>query len=221
MRSTKSEAASAAEAASRSRPKALSKSRPYRMRRRAELVDQTRLRIIEAAMRLHTTVGPGETTIAGVAAEADVTRLTIYRHFPEIESLFAACRAHWRALNPAPDTEAWRAIPDLEQRAGTALGQLYRWFGEHGDELFPIYRDAGSMPLPAQEALRAEAGRIAGVLIAGHASTGAAGRRLRAVAGHLVSFWTWRSLVRDQGLSNAAAAEVAAGLLVDEASRSG
>ena len=122
-------------------------------------------------MRLHTTVGPAETSIAGVAEEADVTRLTIYRHFPEIESLFAACRAHWRALNPAPDTDAWSAIPNLEQRAGVALGQLYQWFGDHGDELFPIYRDAGTMPLPAQEALRAEAARIAGVLIEGQTQT--------------------------------------------------
>ena len=35
------------------------KSRPYGMRRRAEQVDETRERIIEAAVRLHTTVGPG------------------------------------------------------------------------------------------------------------------------------------------------------------------
>ena len=202
MRSTKAEAGS--------RPK----SRPYRMSRRAEQVDETRLRIVEATVRLHTTAGPANTSIAGVAEEADVTRLTIYRHFPEIESLFAACRAHWQARNPAPDTDAWRAIPDLERRAGIALGQLYRWFGEHGDELFPIYRDAGTMPLPAQEALRAEAARIAGVLIEGHTRTGPDGRRLRALAGHLVSFWTWRSLARDQGLSNAEAADVAAGLLI-------
>jgi AcrR family transcriptional regulator len=214
MRSTKAKTGG-----TRSGPRSRPKPRPYRMRRRAELVDQTRVRIIEAAMRLHTTVGPAETTIAGVAEEADVTRLTIYRHFPEIESLFAACRAHWRALNPAPDTDTWRAIPDLERRAGIALGQLYRWFGDHGDELFPIYRDAGTMPLLAQEALRAEAARIAGVLIEGHTQTGTHGRRLRALAGHLVSFWTWRSLVRDQGLTNAEAANVAAGLLIGQAGR--
>ena len=32
--------------------------RPYRMQRRAEHVDETRLRITEAAVKLHTTVGP-------------------------------------------------------------------------------------------------------------------------------------------------------------------
>lgn len=186
------------------------------MRRRAEQVDETRLRILEAAVRLHTTVGPANTSIAGVAEEAGVTRLTVYRHFSEIEALFAACRGHWRALNPAPDTRAWSAIPDLEERARVALGELYRWFGDHGDELFPIYRDAATMPLPAQEALRAEQARIAEALIEGHKGAGSAGRRLRAVAGHLVGYWTWRSLARDQGLADAEAADVAVRLLLSE-----
>src|SRR5829696_103015 len=84
------------------------KVRKYEMRRRAELVDQTRQRIIEATARLHTTLGPSRTTIAGIADEANVTRLTVYRHFPDIEELFLACRAHWRATHPAPDAGRWR-----------------------------------------------------------------------------------------------------------------
>src|ERR1039457_6337227 len=56
------------------------KSRPYRMRRRAELVDGTRQRITEATVRLHTTVGPAHTSIAAVAEEAGVTRLTVYAY---------------------------------------------------------------------------------------------------------------------------------------------
>ena len=93
------------------------KSRPYTMRRRAELVDQTRQRIIEATVRLHTTIGPANTSIASVAEEADVTRLTVYRHFGDLDVLFEACRGHWRAQNPPPDASAWLAIPDLEARA--------------------------------------------------------------------------------------------------------
>ena len=59
------------------------KSRPYRMQRRAAQVDETRLKITEAAVRLHTTVGPSQTSIAAVAEEAGVTRLTVYRHFAD------------------------------------------------------------------------------------------------------------------------------------------
>ena len=79
------------------------KSRPYRMTRRAALVDETRQRITEATARLHTTVGPANTSVASIAEEAGVTRLTVYRHFPDLEVLFQACRAHWRAENPPPD----------------------------------------------------------------------------------------------------------------------
>ena len=53
------------------------------MRKRAEQVDQTHQRIVEAAVHLHGTVGPAATTIAGIAEQAGVTRLTVYRHFPD------------------------------------------------------------------------------------------------------------------------------------------
>src|SRR5664279_3539515 len=100
-------------------------SRPYRMRRRAELVDETRLRITEAAVRLHTTVGPANTSITGIAEEAGVTRLTVYRHFPDIEELFDACRGHWMSQHQPPDLAAWLEIPRLEDRARRAFADLY------------------------------------------------------------------------------------------------
>ena len=131
------------------------KSRPYRMRRRAEQVDQTRLRITEAAVRLHTTVGPSHTSIAAVAEEAGVTRLTVYRHFADLDAVFVACMAHWSARNPRPDTAAWTAIPNLERRARRAFGELYGWYRDHADELYPINRDAAAMPLSAQRAREA------------------------------------------------------------------
>ena len=189
--------------------------RPYRMHRRAEQVGLTRQRITEAAMSLHTTIGPANTSIAGVAAQAGVTRLTVYRHFPDLESLFVACSSHWMGLNPPPDIDAWRAIPNLEERARTALRELYGWYHEHGDDLFPIHRDIASMPATAQEAIRARDAAAAAV-IDGNTPVGGDGgdaRRLRAVAGHLVSFWTWRSLTHDEGLQEAEAIELAVGFL--------
>src|ERR1035437_3297444 len=126
------------------------KSRPYRMKRRAEQVDETRQRITEAAVRLHTTVGPAHSSISAVADEAGVTRLTVYRHFAALDALFAACRAHWSARNPRPDAGAWPAISGLEARARRAFGELYGWYRDHADELYPINRDAAAMPLAAQ-----------------------------------------------------------------------
>ena len=185
------------------------KSRPYQMRRRAELVDQTRLRITEAAVRLHTTVGPSSTSVSTIAEEAGVTRLTVYRHFPDLEHLFDACRGHWNALHPPPNPAAWLAIPDLEDRARLGLGELYGWYGENADDLFPINRDARTMPQATQQARAQESAAIADALVDGHTAVGTEGRRLRAVAGHLVSYWTWRSLVVEQGLGKDEAVEVA------------
>ncbi|HEX7472558.1 MAG TPA: helix-turn-helix domain-containing protein, partial [Candidatus Limnocylindrales bacterium] len=105
------------------------------MRRRAELVDETRLRITEAAVRLHTTVGPANTSITGIAEEAGVTRLTVYRHFPDLEELFDACRGHWMSEHQPPDLAAWRAIPGLEDRARQAFADLYGWYGQNADDL--------------------------------------------------------------------------------------
>src|SRR5450759_5116711 len=193
------------------------KSRPYHMRRRAEQVNQTRERITEAAARLHTTVGPAHSSIAAVAEEAGVTRLTVYRHFADLDALLAACRAHWSARNPRPDARAWLAIPDLEERARRAFGDLYGWYRDHADELYPINRDAAAMPLSAQQAMEAGNRMLADALVAGHVGAdtdpGGDGRLLRAVARHLVDFLTWRSLAIQKGLDDREVVDLAVRLL--------
>jgi AcrR family transcriptional regulator len=187
------------------------------MHRRAEQVDGTRLRITEAAVRLHTTVGPAETSIAAVAEEAGVTRLTVYRHFADLDALFEACTAHWLAQNPPPDAAAWSAIPDFEERARHAFGELYGWYRDHADELYPIYRDMAAMPASAQREREVQNWMLADALLAGHAGAdtgpGGEGKLLRAVARHLVDFRTWRSLAFQQGLDAREAIDVAVRLL--------
>lgn len=190
----------------------ITKSRPYRMRRRAELVDQTRQRITEAAARLHTSVGPAHTSIASVAEEAGVTRVTVYRHFADLDTLFEACRAHWLDRHPAPDAARWLEIADQEDRARSALTGLYAWFRDHAEELFPIYRDANTMPSAAQQRMRDDDRLLGDLLVAGLVPDGEAGRQARSVAHHLVAYPTWRSLA-DQGLSDAEVVEIGVRLL--------
>jgi AcrR family transcriptional regulator len=176
--------------------------RPYRKRARAEQEERTRQRITEAAVKLHGTVGPARTTIKGVAEEAGVQRATVYRHFPSDESLFAACSAHWAALNPPPDPTPWIAIADPARRLRQALGEMYAWYEAGEQMLTNVRRDGPVVPAMAgpRTAMREALEAYADVLMEGRRSRGARRDRTRAAIGHALAFETWQSLVRDRGL---------------------
>jgi AcrR family transcriptional regulator len=184
--------------------------RPYRKRRRAELEAETRLRITEAAMELHGSVGPARTTISAVAERAGVQRATVYRHFPDEDALFAACSSHWLALHPLPDPAAWVAVPDPVERLRTALDDVYAWFERGESMLERTTRDMAVVPAmraPVQQLDRWLAA-TADALLRGRPERGARRRRARAAIGHALAFATWRSLVRDQRLSRSAAVDL-------------
>jgi AcrR family transcriptional regulator len=187
------------------------------MRRRAQRVDETRERITEAAVRLHTTVGPSRASIAAIAEAAGVTRLTVYRHFADLDAVYLACMAHWAARNPRPDADAWRAVSGLEPRARRAFTELYAWFGEHADALDPINRDLAAMPASArarrEAGSRAQADAIAYGPSLDVTNRGSELRLLLAVARHLVEYATWRSLAVDQGLGAREVVDVAVRML--------
>ena len=184
--------------------------RPYRMQRRAEHVDETKRRITEAAMRLHTSVGPSEASLSAIAAEAGVTRLTLHRHFDSAETLFAACMGHWRRLHPPPDPAPWREVSGFEKRVRRAVREMYAWYAANASDLYPIYRDAAFTPPSNQAARRATLDRIADALLFDdRGGRGAAAERRRAAILHAFAFWTWRSLSVDSGLSQDAAADLA------------
>ena len=192
-----------------------SQTRPYRKRRRAEQEADTRRRITEAAVDLHGSVGPARTTVSSVAERAGVQRATVYRHFPDEESLFAACSSHWAALNPPPDPSAWAEIADPEARLRRALAELYAWYERNEGMLENTSRD---LPLvPAMREAAEEFGRFYGVaaeaLLRGRPERGARRRQARAAIGHALAFDTWRSLVRAQGLGPDEAVELIAGLV--------
>ena len=183
--------------------------RPYRMRRRAESVDATRHRITEAAVHLHTTVGPSRASLSAIADAAGVTRVTLYRHFQHADDLFASCMSHWRALHPPPDTAAWTSLEDFEARLRRAISELYDWYGANADDLYPIYRDSAHTPASNREHRRASHEQAADAILAGSRTGSRGGRRLRAAVLHVVGFWTWRSLVVGGGLSAREAVETA------------
>ena len=119
--------------------------RPYRMEKRAEARDETRARIVDAAIALHEAVGPKATTISAIAQRAGVQRLTVYRHFPDDESLFQACSSGWYERNPFPDLVAIEGGGLQACREG--LVALYRYYSGAERMLASVARDAPDMPV--------------------------------------------------------------------------
>ena len=105
--------------------------RTYTLKKRAEQQAQTRQRIVEAAVDLHGTVGPANTTFSMVAERAGVQRHTLYAHFPDERSLLLACSALHGDRHPMPDAAVWRDIADRRERLETGLGAVYDWYARN------------------------------------------------------------------------------------------
>ena len=73
--------------------------------KRAQSQAETRQRIVEAAVDLHSSVGPALTTISMVAERAGVQRHTFYAHFPDERSLALACSGLTMERDPPPDAQ--------------------------------------------------------------------------------------------------------------------
>jgi AcrR family transcriptional regulator len=172
------------------------------MQRRAQSQMATRRRITESAVALHGTLGPSQTSMSAVAAHAGVRRSTLYRHFPDEAALFDACTAHWAAANPLPDLDSWSRIVDVDERLRVALGELYAFYARTQRMIDNMLRDEQTVPIVRERfaAFRAYFAMAQQALVDGRKLRGKARQRTDAAIGHAVSFSTWKSLVREQGL---------------------
>lgn len=195
--------------------------RIYQLRRRAERQDETRRRIVQAAVELHTTVGPAHTTDLAVAERAGVTRRTFYRHFPDELSLFRACTSHGLEAWPPPDPESWRRVADPEQRLGSALRELYIYYAVAGSGLVAIWRDIPwlrpelNVSPNRNDVLRA----MPAVLIEGWNVRGRRREVLAAALRHATAVTTWHSLVAQQGLRDEEAVHLLIAMVLSTARR--
>ena len=173
--------------------------RRYELKERARRQAETRQRIVEATVGLHTSIGPARTTISAIAEHAGVERHTVYAHFPDERTLFRACAAHWRAAHPRPDVGRWLELDVPEERLRGVLLGLYAWYEGVEPDLDVLVRDA---PLVAAHGEAMAETRNATDELADELARGWSRRKhVRAAIGHALEFETWRSLVRRQGLS--------------------
>jgi AcrR family transcriptional regulator len=187
--------------------------RRYELKKRAEKLDQTRRRILDATVELHRTLGPAATRITEIARRAGVQRVTVYGHFPDEAALLTACSAHWRALHPAPDPASWRAVSDRGVRLRLALGDLYAWYRETEPMTANVLRDAETMPALrtiVDGGLARYLAEVRTLLGEPFRARGTRRDRIDAAIRAAVDFHLWRALAP---LGDSQAAELAAGLV--------
>jgi AcrR family transcriptional regulator len=183
--------------------------RRYELKQRAQRQADTRRRILEATVALHTERGLMATQMTDIAQRAGVDRVTVYRHFPDPASLFKACAAHYYSAHPPPDPTAWATIADPEARLRHGLGEVYAYWAANAAMAANVLRDVpvlGHLGVGRRLlGLQRDATEVL-------ASGWSADRQQPALAATIrvaVDFYTWQRLVGEQGLSQQAAVELA------------
>jgi AcrR family transcriptional regulator len=187
----------------------------YKLKKRAERQEETRLRITRATLELHETIGPSLTTISAIAQRAGVGRPTVYSHFPDELSLFKACTSLGQYENPPPDVGPWEQINDPERRLRIALSELYDYFRRTEGLWTNILRDQEMPYLKDNPNIREimqpifeHWERMKETLAAGWEYPEGPSQPLLGAIGLALDFQTWKTMARKQGLTDEQALEL-------------
>jgi AcrR family transcriptional regulator len=172
--------------------------RAYRQEKRATKSAETRRRIAEAALELHGTLGPAQTTHSMIATRAGVQRHTLYAHFPEERDLFLACSGLFLERDPLPDPLPWREFERPRKKLKAGLGAIYDWYDRNAGILAAVLRDAEYHELTREVVDLRQGPKV----IAYHNILGEGlDTRQKALLHLALSFHTWRTLVMESGMS--------------------
>ncbi len=188
----------------------------YKLKQRAASQEQTRQRIVEAAVELHQALGPSATTVSDIARRAGVGRVTVYRHFSDEAEILGACSGLYFQRHPPPDPESWRAVEDPVERLRIGLAEAYAYHRETEAMITPVLAD-----IPEHEVVQPYHelwSRASDVLLEPWRARGRRRTLLRAGIALALSFHTWRQLIREQELSDEQAIELAMRLVSERAS---
>jgi AcrR family transcriptional regulator len=188
--------------------------RKYELKARAESQERTRQRIAKAAAELHDEVGPAETTVAEIARRAGVSRLTVYKHFPDNAALYPACSAHYASEHPLPDFDAALSREDPVDRVRSVLRTAYRGlYRERRRMMRNLHRDRRLDPA-LDDFMRANGdvalAGLADAVTAGFGLESDQAARVHSLVLVALDFWTWDRLT-GEGMDD----EAAAGLMTD------
>lgn len=107
--------------------------RKYSMdNKRRAAVEETRQRILEATLALHSEKGIFGTSWQDIAKRADVSVGTVYKHFPSIDELVPACGELMYAITRPPSLEdaprIFSGAGSLEERLGRLVEALFGFY---------------------------------------------------------------------------------------------
>ncbi len=106
--------------------------RKYQMDKRGAALEETRRRIVEATLALHSEKGMFDTSWKDIAQRADVSVTTVYKHFPSLDELVPACGALIMAITDPPAIEdAPRIVgdaPAVEDRLRSLISALFDFY---------------------------------------------------------------------------------------------
>jgi AcrR family transcriptional regulator len=106
--------------------------RKYTMDKRKAAVEETRQRILEATLALHSEKGIFGTSWQDIAKRADVSVGTVYKHFPSLDELVPACGELMYAITRPPSLEAATRIfagaSSLQERLGRLVSELFAFY---------------------------------------------------------------------------------------------
>jgi len=180
------------------------------LKARAESQQATRERIAKVAAELHEEKGVAATTVAEIARRAEVTRLTVYNHFADLNELIPACAAHYEETHPAPDFESFLAKESPGDRVRAVLGRLYGWYRENERMYGKLFSDRASVPELdrfLEENIDRMQTELAEDLTAAFGLRGRRAEQTGAMIRLALDFWTWHRLTRE-GLDDDGAADL-------------
>jgi AcrR family transcriptional regulator len=189
--------------------------RSYSSPLRAEQMEQTRLRILQAVTEVIADPGSEEVTIPLVARRARVSLRTVYRYFPTREALFDA----WSEWMDQTLQIQLHSYPQQAERLPSFARALYRSYDESGALVRAMLSSSAGRALRERSRRRRqrEFKRAMGELTAGLGQRQRA--RALAVVYLLVSAPAWQAMRDQWGLDGEEAGKAAAWavrVLIDE-----
>jgi AcrR family transcriptional regulator len=170
--------------------------RKYDMDKRKAAVEETRQRILEATLALHSEKGIFGTSWQDIAKRADVSVGTVYKHFPSLEELVPACGELVYAITRPPSLEdapqIFAGANSLEERLERLVSELFDFY-ERGASY--IETDFQERQLPAVREWEAYMrATIAGLVREALIPAGPDERTVQAVSA-LLDFYTFKSFL--------------------------